>query len=264
MGGIDMLEAHNVQSSAQREDGKPLGFSDMAILYRTHRQAEILEQCLIKEGIPYTVAGRESFLADPAVQHAVAFFRFLQSPSDLLSLSVCLKGCSLPSVQVQALQGLYEKAEEQSVDVLCTLIQQGDFKEEAWNFLLQLLQTYQPMSAKGKPVKLLEQWISDNGLAQSVPMEKLLNVAVMHSDLSSFLQNLALGKEADVVRSGSRSYRSDAVTLMTLHGSKGLEFPVVFLCGVNDKSIPLQSSHRPSDVEEERRLFYVGMTRAQD
>lgn len=264
MGGIDMLEAHNVQSSAQREDGKPLGFSDMAILYRTHRQAEILEQCLIKEGIPYTVAGRESFLADPAVQHAVAFFRFLQSPSDLLSLSVCLKGCSLPSVQVQALQGLYEKAEEQSVDVLCTLIQQGDFKEEAWSFLLQLLQTYQPMSAKGKPAKLLEQWISDNGLAQSVPMEKLLNVAVMHSDLSSFLQNLALGKEADVVRSGSRSYRSDAVTLMTLHGSKGLEFPVVFLCGVNDKSIPLQSSHRPSDVEEERRLFYVGMTRAQD
>ena len=54
------------------------------------------------------------------------------------------------------------------------------------------------------------------------------------------------------------------VTLMTLHGSKGLEFPVVFLCGVQKGRIPLESPHRPTDLEEERRLFYVGMTRAKD
>ncbi len=262
MGGIDMLDAHNAQTIPQREEGKPLGFSDIAVLYRTHRQAEILEQCLIKEGIPYTVAGRESFFTDCAVQHALSFFRFLQNPEDLLSLNICLKGFSLPDEQIQMVQKQYEKAEHNAA-ALCFLIR-DNFDGEGWAFLLRLLETYEPLCAKGKPAKLLEQWMGDNGLSQSVAMEKLLSVAVMHSDLASLLQNLALGKEADVVRSGGRVYRSDAVTLMTLHGSKGLEFPVVFLCGVSDKSIPLESPRRPCDVEEERRLFYVGMTRAQD
>nr|WP_317413685.1 UvrD-helicase domain-containing protein [uncultured Solibaculum sp.] len=263
MGGIDMLDAHNTQTIPQREDGKPLGFSDMAILYRTHRQAEILEQCLIKEGIPYTVAGRESFLTDASVQNTLSFFRFLQNPSDLLSLSVCLKGFSLPKDRIQSIQAQYETSEH-NIGSLCSILQNASLEENSKDFLLRMLQTYEPLCAKGKPARLLGQWISDNGLSQSEPMEKLLNVAVMHSDLSSFLQNLALGKEADVVRSSGHAYHSDAVTLMTLHGSKGLEFPVVFLCGANEKTIPLQSPRRPCDLEEECRLFYVGMTRAQD
>ena len=78
------------------------------------------------------------------------------------------------------------------------------------------------------------------------------------------LQTLALGTEGDVSRSGSRTYQADAVSLMTLHGSKGLEFPVVFLSGVDKGILPLEAPGRTADPEEERRLFYVGITRARE
>ena len=103
-----------------------------------------------------------------------------------------------------------------------------------------------------KPRKLLESWVTELGLAGSLPMEKLLNTAVLHGDLPSLLRTLDLGEEGDVTRSGGKRYHPDAVTLSTLHGAKGLEFPVVFLCG------------RTADPEEERRLFYVGLTRGQE
>ena len=70
--------------------------------------------------------------------------------------------------------------------------------------------------------------------------------------------------ESDLKRCGSKKYTSGAVTVMTLHGSKGLEFPVAFIYGVEKGSIPLENEKHPSDKEEERRLFYVGMTRAKE
>ena len=103
------------------------------------------------------------------------------------------------------------------------------------------------------------------GLTASEPFQRLLNTAVFHKDMASFLQNLLLGQESDLMRSATgKLYEAGAVTLMTLHGSKGLEFPVVFLAGVRQGKIPLESPKHPANVEEERRLFYVGMTRAQD
>ena len=75
---------------------------------------------------------------------------------------------------------------------------------------------------------------------------------------------LSLGVESDLKRCPDKRYEAGAVTVMTLHGSKGLEFPVVFIYGVNEGSIPLESGKHPADAEEERRLFYVGMTRAKE
>ena len=89
-------------------------------------------------------------------------------------------------------------------------------------------------------------------------------MAVMHDKMSSLLQNLLLGREGDVVRSGAKSYSPDAVSLMTLHAAKGLEFPVVFISGVSDGIIPLKNRKGDCDIDEERRLFYVGMTRAKE
>ncbi|MFR2562992.1 MAG: 3'-5' exonuclease [Anaeromassilibacillus sp.] len=113
--------------------------------------------------------------------------------------------------------------------------------------------------------KLLDAWAKAQGLTASEPFQRLLNTAVFHKDMASFLQNLLLGQESDLMRSATgKLYEAGAVTLMTLHGSKGLEFPVVFLAGVRQGKIPLESPKHPANVEEERRLFYVGMTRAQD
>ena len=128
---------------------------------------------------------------------------------------------------------------------------------------LHLLERYMPRAQKAFPAALLEEWTAEAGL-EGEAMEKLLNTAVFHKDMPAFLQALALGQEGDIRRSGGREYTVGAVTLSTLHAAKGLEYPVVFLCGVSKGRIPLESAGRPSDEEEERRLFYVGMTRARD
>ncbi len=95
-------------------------------------------------------------------------------------------------------------------------------------------------------------------------MEMLLNTSVMYDKMPVFLHNLVLGRESDLVRSGGKRYSPDAVSLMTLHGAKGLEFPVVFLCGVTKDLIPFKNRSGNCNLDEERRLFYVGLTRAQD
>ena len=87
---------------------------------------------------------------------------------------------------------------------------------------------------------------------------------MLYRSMDAFLDTLLLGEEGDLERSSGKIYTSGAVRLMTLHGSKGLEFPVVFLCGVKKDCIPLKAGHKKTDTEEERRLFYVGMTRAKE
>ena len=91
-------------------------------------------------------------------------------------------------------------------------------------------------------------------------MDELLNTAVFYPTMSDLLDALLLGEEGDIRRQNGVSYASGAVRLMTLHGAKGLEFPVVFLCGVNAGTLPMEKG----DEQEERRLFFVGVTRARD
>ena len=95
-------------------------------------------------------------------------------------------------------------------------------------------------------------------------MQKLLQMTVFYKTMPEFLAALELGVESDLKRCGTKKYTADAVTIMTLHGSKGLEFPVVFIYGADQGSIPLESEKHPCDREEERRLFYVGMTRGKE
>ena len=91
-----------------------------------------------------------------------------------------------------------------------------------------------------------------------------MNMAVFHRRMEDFLLSLTVGREADLLRSAGQGYRVGYVTLTTLHAAKGLEFPVVFLCGVEKGLLPYRSRRRASDPAEERRLFYVGMTRAME
>ena len=94
------------------------------------------------------------------------------------------------------------------------------------------------------------------------PIRKLLQMAVLCGSMTEFMNMLALGAEGDLKRSPNRRHMAEAVTIMTLHGSKGLEFPAVFIYGVNQGSIPLENKNHPVDPEDERMLFYVGLTRS--
>lgn len=269
VGGIDMLDTQNLQPPKGKKGaaGHSRGFSDIALLYRTNRQAELLEQCLSIEGIPYLVVGREDFLGEEPIREAVAFFSFLLNQEDLASLRVCLKQeNSLPAAMRQKILKGYS-AEEKSLSSLGKIIEnllQPTGMPESLRKLMELLEKYESIVGIQKPWELMDSWIRDKGLEENKSMERLLNISVLHEDMTSLINNLILGRESDVVRSGSRVYSPDAVSLMTFHGAKGLEFPIVFLYGVNEGILPLKSSRHEVDLEEEKRLFYVGMTRAQE
>ncbi|WP_371381192.1 UvrD-helicase domain-containing protein [Sporomusa aerivorans] len=269
VGGIDMLDAH-LQTAVRKlkpADRQARGFADIAILYRTNRQADVLEQCLLQEGIPYVVVGRDEFLAEKPVRETLAFFKFLLNPGDVTSLLTCLKANNIytPELNLKILDSY--NAGKKDIAALEKLLAATPWplnKPGDPQAFITLLKKYEPLIQKEQPGKIMDAWISDNHLAGIKCLELLVHTAVAHKDLAAFIQNLMLGRESDVVRSSSKVYSSDAVTLMTMHAAKGLEFPVTFICGVNDGLIPLRNGIAELDMAEERRLFYVGMTRARD
>jgi len=265
VGGMDMLDAQaSKPAKGKGAAGHPRGFSDIAVLYRTNRQADILEQCLRKEDIPYVVAGRDDFLMEAEVREAVAFFRFLLDPGDLVSLRNCLKYAGVGQADIaRAMEG-YAAAEKSVSGLSGVLNGVSSGTGGRLPALTERLGKYEPLVRSEKPWKLIERWTEDGGSPESGSMEMLLNTSVMYDSMHALLHNLVLGRESDLVRSGGRKYTSDAVSLMTLHGAKGLEFPAVFLCGVTQGLIPFQKRGGNCDMDEERRLFYVGMTRAKD
>ena len=231
-GGIGMLEAEEVFIQAQGR--KSRSFNEIAILYRTHHQARILETCLKKEGIPYVVAGREEFLSEDKVRGTIAFFRSLASAND--------------TDKKQCLSLLWDLKENEVSEVVYET----------------MADQFRPLMKKKKPAELLETWMKEMQLEENKELQKFKEMTIFYRNMEEFLEALKLGVESDLRRCGQKTYRGDAVTLMTLHGSKGLEFPVTILFGVKKGMIPFESENHPSDKEEERRLFYVGLTRAKE
>ncbi len=257
IGGIDMLDT---EESSLNGEHPVRGFSDIAVLYRTHRQAALLEKCLRQEGIPYQVAGREDFLTERDVRATLYFFY----------------------------QTLYPR--EKAPEELCRRLLFHYLKESPEEQLTLLNEKYRKKVKKVRPAKLLEEWISDIAFENEESTKKLINMSVLYPTMEAFLHTLSFGEDGDIRRNGGKKFTADSVTLMTLHGSKGLEFPVVFLYGMDKGRLPLEFSSSkaagsieksmekpignsignstekplPESVEEERRLCYVGMTRAKD
>lgn len=231
IGGIDMLDTDENGAGGERP---ARGFSDIAVLYRTHRQAALLEKCLRQEGIPYLVAGRDDFLTEREVRATLYFFR----------------------------QVLY--VQETAAEELCRKLLNPLLGEAHKERLAYLTEKYRKKIKKTRPMKLLEEWAGEISFENGEAMKKLTDMSVLYPTMEAFLHTLTFGEDGDVRRNGGRKFNSDTVTLMTLHGAKGLEFPVVFLYGMDKGSFPLEFGGNKADIEEERRLCYVGMTRAKE
>lgn len=119
-----------------------------------------------------------------------------------------------------------------------------------------------PLAAEEKPWRLIERWEERYGATPA--LDRLRGAAVFHDRFEDWWTETALGQEADFRRASGRGWESGAVRLMTLHAAKGLEFSAVFVAGVSAGLVPLERPGRETDWEEERRLLYVGMTRARD
>ncbi len=231
IGGIDMLDTDENGAG----QGRPArGFSDIAVLYRTHRQAALLEKCLRQEGIPYLVAGRDDFMTEREVRATLYFFRQILYPQE-------------------------DAAEELCRRLLNPLL--GDAPKER---LSHFSDKYWKKIKKTRPMKLLEEWSGEFSFENREAIKKLTDMSVLYPTMEAFLHTLTFGEDGDIRRNGGRRFTSDAVTLVTLHGAKGLEFPVVFLYGMDKGSFPLEFGGNKADMEEERRLCYVGMTRAME
>lgn len=253
-GGVDMLEA---QRFGHERDTRP--FSDIAVLCRTHRQLELIEKCLRHDDIPCIVSGRGDFLDAEEVRSALAFFRSLHVPCDIAAAETALRLLwNCPADLIAKAAELCRQPKPFEPQTLREAVR-GCGTLEAW---ANSVEEWLPLISEEKPWKLVERWEEAYGSSQA--LERLRNTMVFHANLHETWKALCLGEEADLRRAAGSGWESGAVRLMTLHGAKGLEFPAVFVAGVRAGALPLESPANPADLEEERRLLYVGMTRARE
>ena len=257
---------------------------DFVILYRMNAQSNAIERALVKSGVPYRVIGGHRFYDSQEVRDAMAYLRLLQNPSDRISLRRIINvprrgigdttmdhaaeiadGLGVPLYEVLCHAADYPALSRAAgklkdfTDMIDALRQQAERED------VSVRDLYVEMLDKTGYLRMWE----DAGETEAGRVENLKelessllnyeqNSPEPHPPLSGFLEEAALMTDADNYDAGA-----DVVTMMTMHAAKGLEFPVVFLPGMEDGVFPgVQSMFEPDKVEEERRLCYVAITRA--
>ncbi|MGB2861080.1 MAG: UvrD-helicase domain-containing protein, partial [Candidatus Saccharimonas aalborgensis] len=253
-------------------------FGDFAVLYRTNAQSYALERALVQQRIPYQLVGGVRFYDRKEIKDIVAYLRLLYQPNDRMSFSRIV---NVPTrgIGATSLEKFLVWQSQSGMDILSALVNAEQTAtltsraRQALSGLGELLRRVQVKSELGVgPSELIEELLSATGyrdmLLDGSPQaeEREANLGVLISDaksyasLDDFLEEVALMSSADVGSTES------VVTLMTLHAAKGLEFPVVFIVGMEEGLFPSMRAleEGPRQLEEERRLCYVGMTRARE
>jgi DNA helicase-2/ATP-dependent DNA helicase PcrA len=255
-------------------EGDPLKWGDVAVFYRTNAQSRVLEEQLMRADIPYKVVGGTRFYDRREIKDAIAYLRAVVNPVDEVSLKRVInepkRGVGATSIgKLDA----YATARGLSfVDALRRADDAGVGGKAATGIeaFLTLLDDAADLVA-GSPGPLLQQLLERSGYLDQLESERtieaegrlenlaeLVGAAGEAETVAEFLEQISLVADTDDLDDDTTS-----VVLMTLHSAKGLEFPVVFLIGLEDGVFPhLRSLTEPDQLEEERRLAYVGITRA--
>ncbi len=261
-----------------------LHWSDMAVLYRTNAQSRAIEESLVRWGLPYVVVGGLRFYDRREIKDILAYLRLLINPADSVSLlrvmNVPKRGIGKTTIQrltdaanqlgiplwdvvsdneaVRSLGGRSAKGLLQFSELINFL--QSHLKNSPVSELIQLV-----MEKSGYISELITA-ATDEAEERRRNLQELVNAGLQYqeeneaADLEGFLASAALASDAD-----NKDTEADRITLMTLHSSKGLEFPVVCLVGMEQGLFPsYRSIDDPASLEEERRLCYVGVTRAKE
>jgi DNA helicase-2/ATP-dependent DNA helicase PcrA len=253
-------------------------FGDFAILYRTNAQSYTLERALISLRVPYQIVGGVRFYDRKEIKDMVAYLRLVYQPSDVMSFSrivnVPTRGIGATSLEKfinwQAMSGMDIISALGNVEQTSSLTPKA---KQALQKLGSLLRTLQAMiEREASPSDLIEKLLSLTNyrdyLLDGTPQaeERDANIGSLISDSKNFLALSEFLEEIALMSSADADSDQQKVTLMTVHAAKGLEFPVVFMVGMEEGIFPHSRVYDagPSELEEERRLCYVGMTRARE
>ena len=278
---------------ARFREASGLSYSSTAVLYRTNAQARALEDAFRRQGIPYQVVGSVRFYERREIQDVLAYLRLISNPRDAVAfarivnyprrgigltsqehlrlwagkqgislLEASMRASEVPNLRTAGAQGLTRFAElVQRFSILAAQATVGELLEE----LIEELDLVRHLIKEGPDGEDRARNVSEL-IAGAVDFDatQVLSIAQEDADgfteLDLFLQQVALVADVDRLDPDA-----DSVTLMTLHNAKGLEFPIVFIAGMEEGLFPLGRAYdEPETLEEERRLFYVGITRAED
>ncbi len=258
-------------------------YDDFCFLYRTNSQSRIFEEALIRYGIPYKIIGGVKFYDRKEVKDVIAYIKLIHNTSDSVSM---LRIINTPSRKLGAatLQKVSEHARMLNTSLFGAMekIAGTSLSQSKKNDILKFVKIIKQLKKKYldcKPAALIKYILEDTGYklmlikentkeaeARLDNLQELINVASKYEPLAApaatqvFLEEIALIADVDNLKSDQNS-----VTLMTLHAAKGLEFPHVFISGLEEGIFPhSRSLMEPDQLEEERRLMYVGMTRAKE
>ena len=257
-----------------------LNYSDFAILYRMNTQSRVIEDILRRENIPYRIVGGQKFYERKEIKDIIAYLRLIQNQSDNLSLRRIINEPKR-GIGKTSLEKIEQLSNEQEISMY-EIIKNSDQYGLNRVFLnsREFVNAIEELKAKKDDLaisELITRVLNKTGYMKSLEaentveaenrianLEEFLNAAIEFEEesadntLSEFLQGITLSSDLDNLEE-----TDDVVTLMTLHSAKGLEFPVVFMVGLEEGIFPgYKSIGEPKELEEERRLCYVGITRA--
>ena len=268
----DSMENKRVVDEIQKLYEEGYNRKDMAIFYRTNAQSRSIEDALVKANIPYKVFGSFYFYKRKEIKDLLAYLKLIANPSDDVSPERVINE---PKRKIgdKTIENLRDKARSLNISMF-EAIDSG--KElEFKNLILNLIEISKDTSITGlidktlELSKMKETYENDKSLESDIRLENLMEFRSVSEtyeketgnvNLSDFLMEVSLVSDA-----AEYSLDSDAVTLMTVHSAKGLEFKVVFIIGLEENIMPISKAlYDDEELEEERRLMYVAITRAKE
>jgi len=275
-------EAQSVVNEIEKlVNQEQISLKDCAVMYRVNAQSRVLEETFMRYGMPYKLVGGTRFYQRREVKDIIAYLRVIHNPHDNISLSRII---NIPrrGIGPRTLSQLQAPARSQDVSLYSTLhqvIEEKTFTSRITQTLAKFTTLIDKLMAKSHELhlsELLDEILEhtgyreyllekENGEERWENIMELKSVAKDYDELNSeealatFLEKVSLVAAVDEL-----DEKDDAVTLITLHQAKGLEFPVVFIVGLEEGVLPHRKSFgNPDEIEEERRLCYVGITRAE-
>lgn len=269
-------EAKAVASAVKKLHESGRKYSDIAILYRAHYVTRNLEEGLMKADIPYVIYSGAQFFDRMEIKDALCYLRMIACRDDMAFRRIVNK--PKRNIGRRRMDFLTEKAQEENTSLYETLkkyVEDPLFKKTKAGDFIDLIE-YFTKDSEGKQVsEVLSAILDESGYEKMLrtegSQERLDDLAELkqsifeyestageETSISDYLDHAALFSNMD------RGPERDAVRLMTVHTAKGLEFPVVFLCGMNEGIFPSRKTRTKRGMEEERRLAFVAMTRAED